>query len=476
MFNLPLLLFCFSVTAISAEINDIEDSTPDPSFYDETTPYQPEKGNDDQYGEENYKDETTRDQPDNVYDETIPDQPEKGKDDQYEEDNYKDETIPDQPDNVYEDENYKDDQDQQDNYKDVQDKQDNDETTPGQPDDVYDEVTPYQPENGNDDKNEEENYKDDQDRHDNDEGTYKIKSAKDLSPCELQCRKDRGSPVKEQCGKPKKRCKKQCKKNYIGACKKGWKVCFDGMREEREELHKKCSTKCEDQNYNTTVGDSTDSNTYDITTVEPHNDYDLYEDKVEYDCGDDNEEEDDNEQQEDNEEQDYNDEGTYIDNIKSAKDLSQCERKCRKEEGSPVRNKCGMPKKMCKKQCKKRCSSKCHKSWKICFDGMEEEREKLHRECSAECSKPVDQITDDFEPSFTYEGLPNATCKCNGKLGDDGRGECEMHTADRKQSANNLFWCFVDSDAECSDKKPSRHKEGWFWSMEACKAKEDLMD
>ena len=50
-----------------------------------------------------------------------------------------------------------------------------------------------------------------------------------------------------------------------------------------------------------------------------------------------------------------------------------------------------------------------------------------------------------------------------------------MHTADRKQSANNLFWCFVDSDAECSDKKPSRHKEGWFWSMEACKAKELLV-
>merc|ERR1712002_532444 len=382
--------------------------------------YQPEKGNDDQNEEENYKH------------------------DQNEEENYKDDQN--------EEGNYKDDQDQQDNYKDEQDKQGNDETTPDQPEDVYDEITPYQPEKGNDDQNEEENYKDDQDQQDNDEGTYNIKSAKDLSPCELKCRKNRGSPVKKQCGKPKKRCKKQCKKDCIGACKKAWKVCFDGMREEREELHKKCSTKCEDQNDNTTV--TYTSNVDDITTVEPDNDN---EDKVDNDYDDDNEEEDDN------------DEGTYIGNIKSAKDLSQCERKCRKEEGSPVRNKCGMPKKKCKKQCKKKCSSKCHKSWKICFDGMEEERAKLHRECSAECSKPVDQMTDDFEPPFTYEGLPNATCKCNGKLGDDGRGECEMHTADRKQSANNLFWCFVDSDAECSDKKSSRHKEGWFWSMEACK-------
>jgi len=290
--------------------------------------------------------------------------------------------------------------------------------------------------------------------------------------------------VKKKCGKPKKQCKKQCKQDCVGACKKDWKVCFDGMHEERKELHTKCSTKCGDQNDNTTVtnttnidqpgngvGNSSDSNTDDITTVDPDK---YYEDKDgnDYIVGsvvDNN--------QPWNDEQDDSEEGTYIDNIKSAKDLSQCERKCRREEGSPVRQKCGKPKKKCQKQCRKKCSSKCHKSWKQCFDGMEEERAELHRECSAECSEPVDQIpVDDFEPAYTKEPLPNSTCKCNGKLGDDGRGECEMHTAKRKQTANNLFWCFVDSDAECSDKKPSKYQEGWFWSMEACKAKEDLMD
>jgi len=408
MVILPLLLFCFSVTAISAEINDKEDPTPDPNFAiplenfnEETTPYYDD--------EDNYPDE------------------------QNDEDNYNDEQ------NV--EENYKDEHTTEENYEDDQDKQDND----------------------------------------NDEGTYNIQSAKDLSPCELKCRRNKGSPVKKKCGKPKKQCKKQCKKPNsliaglrtteacIGGCKRAWDRCFFGMREERQELHTKCSTKCGDQNDNTTVTNttnvdepgngvgnstlSTDSNTLYITTVQPDED---------------------NEDEVDN---DYGDEGTSIDNIKSAKDLSQCERKCRREEGSPVRKKCGMPKKKCQQQCRKECSSRCHKSWKICFDGMKGERAELHRECSAECSEPVDPIpVEDFEPAYTKEPLPSATCKCNGKLGDDGRGECEMHTAKRKQTANNLFWCFVDSDAECSDKKPSKYQEGWFWSMEACKAKEDLMD
>merc|ERR1719309_774242 len=159
MVILPLLLFCFSVTAISVEINDIEDPTPDPNF-------------------------------------AIP------------QENFNDETTP-----------YYDDQD---NY-------------PGE-------------------QNDEDN--------DNDEGTYNIQSAKDLSPCELKCRRNKGSPVKKKCGKPKKQCKKHCKKPNsliaglrtteacIGGCKRAWDRCFFGMREERQELHTKCSTKCGDQNDN----------------------------------------------------------------------------------------------------------------------------------------------------------------------------------------------------------------------------------
>ena len=60
----------------------------------------------------------------------------------------------------------------------------------------------------------------------------------------------------------------------------------------------------------------------------------------------------------------------------------------------------------------------------------------------------------------------SADCQCNKDTEDDG--ECDTLGMDPRRTAHAKYWCFVDQDSECADKKESTISEGKFYSFQAC--------
>ena len=50
-------------------------------------------------------------------------------------------------------------------------------------------------------------------------------------------------------------------------------------------------------------------------------------------------------------------------------------------------------------------------------------------------------------------------------------GLCNTLGLDSKRKGHAKYWCFVDSDSQCSDKQESTLQEGRFFSFFACASK-----
>ena len=61
-------------------------------------------------------------------------------------------------------------------------------------------------------------------------------------------------------------------------------------------------------------------------------------------------------------------------------------------------------------------------------------------------------------------------CLCNNNnVGDEGG--CKTLGLDPVRTGHAKYWCFVDPDSHCSDKKQSSLVEGQFYSFQACASK-----
>ena len=58
-------------------------------------------------------------------------------------------------------------------------------------------------------------------------------------------------------------------------------------------------------------------------------------------------------------------------------------------------------------------------------------------------------------------------CLCNNKNAGD-EGGCNTLGLDPVRTGHAKYWCFVDPDSHCSDKKQSSLVEGQFYSFQAC--------
>jgi len=78
-----------------------------------------------------------------------------------------------------------------------------------------------------------------------------------------------------------------------------------------------------------------------------------------------------------------------------------------------------------------------------------------------------DDVDDDYEDYYDdYDDDYDLACDCTDAVKKDGNsgktiGQCLT-------KINEKYWCYVDADSECSDKKKSAREEGLYWSFEAC--------
>ena len=61
-------------------------------------------------------------------------------------------------------------------------------------------------------------------------------------------------------------------------------------------------------------------------------------------------------------------------------------------------------------------------------------------------------------------------CLCNNYNVED-EGGCNTLGLDPVRTGHAKYWCFVDPDSQCSDKKQSSIAEGHFYSFQACASK-----